>query len=94
MQVRIMLQIVGDDGVVSDAEEVASLTKITEGAEDLGLSLAECKTLLAAAQQLIVEAQVNGWLEHQRHCAISGRKLRCKGNYPVTFRTLFGDVHR
>ncbi|MXQ10471.1 ISKra4 family transposase [Microvirga makkahensis] len=92
MQVRIMLQIVGDDGTVGDAEEVASLTKITEGAEDLGLSLAESKTLLAAAQQLIVEAQVNDWLEKHRHCEITGQRLRSKGSYPITFRTLFGDV--
>jgi hypothetical protein len=92
MQVRIMLQIVGDDGTVGDAEEVASLKKVTERAEDLGPSLAESKILLAAAQQRIVEAQVNGWLERHRHCAISGRKLRCKGSYPVIFRTLFGDV--
>ncbi len=87
-----MLQIVGDDGAVGDLENVASLTKITEGAEDLGLSLAESKTLLAAAQQRIVKAQVDYWLERHRHCAKSGRKLRCKGSYPVTFRTLFGDV--
>jgi hypothetical protein len=86
MQVRIMLQIVGDDGAVGDLEDVASLTKITEGAEDLGLSLAESKTLLAAAQQRIVKAQVDCWLERHRHCPISGRKLRCKGSYPVTFR--------
>ena len=92
MQVRIMLQIVGDDGTVGGAEEIAALTKVTEGAEDLGLSLAESKALLAAAQQRIVEAQVNGWLENHRHCTVSGRKLRCKGSYPVTFRTLFGDV--
>ena len=56
------------------------------------MSLAESKALLTAAQQRIVEAQVNGWLEKHRHCPISGRKLRCKGSYPVTFRTLFGDV--
>jgi hypothetical protein len=92
MQVRIMLQIVGDDGTVGTAQEVAALTKITERAEDLGLSLAESKALLAAAQQRIVEAQVNSWLENHRHCPISGRKLRCKGSYPITFRTLFGDV--
>lgn len=92
MQVRIMLQIVGDDGTVGDAEEVASLKKITERAEDLGLSLAESKALLAAAQQRIVEAQVTGWLEKHRYCEGSGRKLRCKGSYPITFRTLFGDV--
>jgi hypothetical protein len=92
MQVRIMLQIVGDDGTVGDAEEVASLTKITEGAEDLGLSLAESKALLAAALQRIVVAQVNAWLANHRYCKVLGRKLRCKGSYPVTFRTLFGDV--
>jgi hypothetical protein len=78
MRVRIMLQIVEGDGIVGDLEEVASLTKITEGAEDLGLSLAESKALLAAAQQRIVEAQVNGCLEKHRHCEVSGRKLRCK----------------
>jgi hypothetical protein len=92
MHVRIMLQIVRDDGTVVDLEDVASLTKTTEQAEDLGLSLAESKTLLAAAQRRIVEAQVNGWLEKHRHCEVSGRRLRCKGSYPVTYRTLFGDV--
>jgi hypothetical protein len=76
MQVRIMLQIVGDEGTIGTTEEVADLTKVTEGAEDLGLSLAESKALLAAAQQRIVEAQVNGWLENHRHCKITGRKLR------------------
>jgi hypothetical protein len=80
MQVRIMLQIVGDDGTVGALEDVASLTKVTEGAEDLGLSLAESKALRAAAQQRIVEAQVDCWLEKHRHCPISGRKLRCKGS--------------
>jgi hypothetical protein len=92
MQVRIMLQIVRDDDTAGDAEEIAALTKVTEGAEDLGLSLAESKSLLAAAQQRIAEAQVNGWLEKHRHCEVSGRRLRCKGSYPITFRTLFGDV--
>jgi hypothetical protein len=92
MQARIMLQIVGNDGTVGGAGEIAVLTKVTERAEDLGLSLAESKALLAAAQQRIVEAQVDCWLEKHRHCPISGRKLRCKGSYPVTFRTLFGDV--
>jgi hypothetical protein len=92
MQVRIKLQIVGDDGTVGDADEVASPTKITERAEDLGLSLAESKTLLVAVQQRIDEAQVDCWLEKHRHYPISGRKLRCKGSYPVTFRTLFGDI--
>jgi hypothetical protein len=78
MQVKIMLQIVGDDGNIGTTEEVADLTKVTAGAEDLGLSLAESKALLAAAQQRIVEAQVDCWLEKHRHCPISGRKLRSR----------------
>jgi hypothetical protein len=92
MQVGVMLQIVGDDGTVGDAEEIASLAKITEQAEDVGLSLAESKTLLAVTQQRIVKAQVDCWLEKHRHCEVSGRKLRCKGSYPAPFRILFGDV--
>jgi hypothetical protein len=56
MQIRIMLQIVGEDGAVSGTEEIAVLTKVTERAEDLGLSLAESKTLLVAVQQRIVDA--------------------------------------
>jgi hypothetical protein len=92
MQVRIMLQIVRDGEAVGGTEEIAVLTKVTEGAEDLGLSLAEGKALLAAAQHRIIEAQVDCWLEKHRHCAVCGRRLRCKGSYPITFRTLFGDV--
>ena len=40
MQARIMLQIVGNDGTVGGAGEIAVLTKVTERAEDLGLSAA------------------------------------------------------
>lgn len=62
------------------------------GAEDLGLSLAESKTLLATAQQRIVTAQVNDWLEQQGHYETSGCRLHSKGSYPLIFHTLFGDV--
>ena len=54
MRVRILLQITPDDGAPGDVEEVASLDKSVERAEDIGLSLAESKALLAAAQHRIV----------------------------------------
>ena len=62
MRVKILLQITTDDGAPDDVEEVASLDKSVERAEDIGLSLAESKALLAAAQQRIVEAQTKNGL--------------------------------
>src|SRR5208282_5165368 len=51
MRVKILLQITADDGAPGKVEEVVSLDKSVERAEDIGLSLAEGKALLAAAQQ-------------------------------------------
>lgn len=90
MRARIVLEIIGEDGTKIATEAVAHLRKITNGAEDLGLSLAEGKAMLAATQQHLVEAQVALWLDQRRKA--DGRGLRSKGCYPVTFRTLFGDV--
>ncbi len=90
MQVRIVMELIGDDGEEIGREIIADMTKITTGAEDLGLSLAEGKALLAGLQQKMVETQVNLWLAENRET--DGRRLRHKGYYPVTFHTLFGDV--
>ena len=92
MRVTILLQITTDDGVLSDVEEVASLDKSVERAEDIGLSLAESKALLAAAQQRIVEAQTKSWTERRRGCEACCRPRRRKGSYPIVFHTLFSDV--
>ncbi len=92
MRVKILLQITTDDGAPACAEEIASFGKCVERAEDLGLSLAESKMLLAAAQQRIVEAQTKSWIEAQRCCEVCSRRRRSKGSYPIIFHTLFGDV--
>lgn len=92
MRVKILLQITTDDGEPAGAEEIASFGKSVKQAEDLGLSLAESKMLLAAAQQRIVEAQTKNWIEAQRCCEVCSRRRRSKGSYPIIFHTLFGDV--
>lgn len=61
MRVRVLLQIITDDGTIGEMEEIASLDKGVAHAEDLGLSLADSKAVLAATQQLIVEAQTRIW---------------------------------
>jgi len=92
MHVKILLQITADDGVSGCVEEIASLDKSIERAEDLGLSISQSKALLAAAQQRIVEAQTTSWTEGRRCCEVCTRRRRSKGSYPIIFHTLFGDV--
>jgi hypothetical protein len=92
MHVKILLQITADDGVPGCVEEIASLDKSIERAEDLGLSISQSKALLAAAQQRIVEAQTTSWTEGRRCCEVCSRRRRSKGGYPIIFHTLFGDV--
>lgn len=90
MRARLILQMIDNDGETIATETVADLVKVTQGAEDLGLSLWEAKSLLAKLQQAMVETQVELWLSENRE--LDGRRLRSKGSYPVTFHTLFGDV--
>ena len=92
MRVRVLLQITGDDGSVSPAEEVAAFEKVTERPEDLGLSIAEGKAMLAAAQRQVVDVQVGSWADRHRGCEACGKRRRSKGSYSVIFMTLYGDV--
>jgi hypothetical protein len=57
MRVKVLLQLVAEDGSAGDAEEVATFEKTSERPEDVGLSIADTKLLLEAVQQRIVAAQ-------------------------------------
>ncbi|HZC94418.1 MAG TPA: ISKra4 family transposase [Mycobacterium sp.] len=79
-------------GAVTETE-VARIERDEEaGLADLGLQLAEAKRLTAALQAQIVPTQVAVVGERCRSCVSCGRRLASKGHYPVTFRSLFGDV--
>jgi hypothetical protein len=92
MRVRVLLQITGDDVTASAAEEVAAFEKVTERPEDLGLSIAEGKAMLAAVQHRTVNAQAAAWAQRHRCCEACGERQRSKGGYSVVFMTLYGDV--
>jgi len=92
MHVRILLQITTDDGAAGVAEEITTFEKQVERPEDLGLSLAEGKAVMAAVQHQLVKAQVASWTDRHRCCEACGARQRSKGNSPVVFRTLYGDV--
>ena len=79
-------------GVMTEAEVARIERDDQAGLAHLGLRLAETKQLTAALQAEIVPAQVAVLGERCRCCSSCGRLLASKGYYPVTFRSLFGDV--
>ncbi len=76
MRVRVLLQITGDDGTAGAAEEVAVFEKVTQRLEDLGLSIAEGKALLAAVQHGTVKVQAAA----TSPLPCLWRQRRCKGS--------------
>ena len=92
MRIKITLQIVADDGTLGTLEEIISPISPVERAEDVGLSLAHGKALLADVQRRVVQHQLGAWATARRLCRDCGRRRRAKGSYPIVFRTLFGDI--
>jgi hypothetical protein len=79
-------------GVMTETELGCIKRDEQAGLADLGLRLTETKQLVTALQAEMVPAQVAVVGERCRCCASCGHKLASKGYYPVTFRSLFGDV--
>ena len=79
-------------GVMTETEVARIERDEQAGLADLGLRLAETKQITAALQAEIVPAQMDVIGELRRGCSSCGRRLASKGRYPVTFRSLFGDV--
>ena len=89
---RVMLVAELRPGVMTETEVARVERDEQAGLADLGLRLDETKRLTAALQAEIVPAQVAAMSEPRRSCSSCARRLASKGHYPVTFRSLFGDV--
>jgi hypothetical protein len=59
MRITIKLQIAGDDGTLLVEDDVLVLDKGHHHVEEIGLSLAETKDLLARLQKRLVSAQAS-----------------------------------
>jgi hypothetical protein len=92
MRVKVLLQIIAEDGTAGDAAEVALFEKETERREDLGLSIDEGNALMTAVQQRIFDAQAALWTARHRCCEACGARRHRKGNYPIVFMRHYGDV--
>src|SRR5208283_4006434 len=61
-------------------------------ADEVGLSLAEGKALLAAAQRAVVGNQIDGYVTDARRCTCCGQLRKVHDRRTRTLQTLFGIV--
>lgn len=73
-------------------ESIALLDKSVDQIEDIGLTLSESKQILAQLQKQVVDLQTNRYVKEHCNCSCCGKDFRKKGSYPITYRTLFGDI--
>jgi hypothetical protein len=92
MKVKVHVVIESDEGNTETIENIIDLERGTLNPEDLGLTLAEAKSLLKNMQRTIVERQIAQYLEPQGLCNLCGKRgiekvltvlyiVRCLVNY-------------
>jgi len=93
MKWRVLLELTEANGHVQTHEMVTGdrPTNATSP-ETIGLTLAESKSVLAAMQTQLVQAQVDGYCRHRRKCAHCGSRRAIKDWRTRQLTTLFGVV--
>lgn len=91
MHFRLQVVAVSDDGT-EQRKELADLVRSEATLETLGLTLDESKQVLQELQRMMVEQQVNAYLDEQRACPACGKQRQIKQRSTAPFRTLFGLV--
>jgi hypothetical protein len=92
MKMTVPLVVCEDDGCEETITDVVILEKTCQQLEQVGLTLAEAKTLLQRLQQHLVEQQAAAFVATHMHCQACGTLLSTKGHHALTFRTLFGTI--
>jgi hypothetical protein len=87
MKMTVQLVVCEDDGREETITDVVILEKTCQQIEQVGLTLAEAKSLLAALQQHLVERQASAFVATRTHCQACGALLSTKGHHALTFRT-------
>ncbi|MFP3645820.1 ISKra4 family transposase [Paraburkholderia sp. SIMBA_054] len=83
----------GDSDTVEEGDGVLAVVERPDcSIAELGLSLAEGRSLLAKVQIELVSKQVQRWLAGQAHCESCGAALRHKDSRSTVMRTVYGKV--
>ncbi len=93
MKWRILLELTETIGSVQTREMVAGdrPTNVIS-LESIGLTLAESKSILAAMQTQLVQAQTDVYCDHRRKCSLCGSRRSIKDWRTRQLTTLFGVV--
>lgn len=90
MKVKVQVVVETDKGESQVVKEVALLERGLLQPENLGLSLAEAKTLLQNVQHALMEQQVSEYEAQHQSCLPCGKKLLHKDKRTIVYRTPFG----
>ena len=71
---------------------LAVIERHDDDLEQLGLSLAEGRELLAATQSALISSQASAWVGTQDYCHECYTGLRRKDSRSIVVRTVFGKV--
>ena len=90
MKAVIEIRIEAEGGPL--VREIACLERDGHRLAEIGLTLAESKSLLTAVQKIVVEHQAAEYLEGRRNCPQCGESRAQKGTHTVSLQTLFGNL--
>ncbi len=93
MKVRIQMVFEAEDGKPEVVEEVGQLQRGPMRPSELGLFLAEAKSLMHGMQQAMVAEQVEQYLCQFKTCAHCSAPRTKKGQHTIAYRTLFGKLN-
>ncbi|MEO9149234.1 MAG: hypothetical protein ABI212_07635 [Burkholderiaceae bacterium] len=93
---RLIIEARIEDTEAGDAAEGAIVLAVIERRErslvELGMTLAEGRSLLARAQSALVSRHLGAWMSQRTHCHRCGTALCHKDSRSVVLRTVFGKV--
>jgi hypothetical protein len=89
---KCKVQVIMETETGEHIQEIACLERNTLRLEDVGLTLAEARNLLAGLQKATVEQQISEYSAAHQSCPYCGQVLHHKGSHQITFWTLFGNV--
>ena len=93
MKVKIQVVVESDNNDAQVVQEIMHIERDSLKPENLGLSLAEAKTLLHNTQRNSVEQQVAEYSFQQKSCLHCNKKLLHKDKRKIVYRNLFGKLH-
>jgi hypothetical protein len=92
MKIRVQVLIESETGDTDGVDNIVCLERGDLRPENLRLTLAEAKSILAGVQQSMVEKQTEKFIHQEACCPFCEKRRLNKGHHTLTYRTLFGKL--